>query len=63
MAFASRLSTTNLCFNTGLLDQFGMERGNHHIRAYLSFIQHKTPRIVCNLDVTIFLNDLTSKLD
>ena len=34
-----------------------LERGNHHIQAFISFIQHKTPEIVCNPHATFFLVD------
>ena len=30
------------------------ERGNYCIQVCLSFIQHKSPRIACNLEVSFF---------
>jgi hypothetical protein len=35
--------------------------GYYRIRVYLSFIQHQSPKIVCNMEVT-FIVDLPSKL-
>ena len=37
-----------------LLGCLTKERGNHRIRVYFSFIQHKNPQTLCNPDVTSF---------
>lgn len=31
-----------------------MEKGNYHVQAYLSSIQHTTLAIACNMEVIIF---------
>ena len=58
---ASKLVTNHSHFSSAPTPRLHWESGYYCIRAYLSFIQHKSPDIVCTPEV-IFLIDLTLAL-